>query len=110
MAGRYVIRYETSELCPEGPWDSAEEAQRFLDAEVGVAATVYEVVTCENPADLDKRDLPNVAAYMRDAGIAAQMVLRRPKGRTLYHVHLFENGRTTRPMSVGATLRQNAKV
>jgi hypothetical protein len=109
MSAEYVIRYATSELCPEGPWTTAEEAQRFLDAEVGVEATVYQVMTRETREQLDERGLPNVAAYMRDAGIVAQLILRRPKGRTAYHVHLFENGRTTRPMSLGAVLRENGK-
>jgi hypothetical protein len=76
---------------------------------IEINGTKYEVVLRETPADLEARKLPNAAAYMRDAGIAAQLVLKRPGGRTAYHVHEFENGRYTRPMSLGATLKANAK-
>lgn len=40
MTTLYVIRFATGELCEEGPWNTAEEAQRFLDAEVGKPAKV----------------------------------------------------------------------
>lgn len=41
---QYAIRYtRNGQMCPEGPWDSRAEAQRFLDAEVGVPAEVVEI-------------------------------------------------------------------
>lgn len=78
-------------------------------SDIEIDGTKYQVMSRETVEQLEARGLPNVAAYMRDAGIAAQLIVRRPKGRTAYHVHLFENGRTTRPMSLGAVLRENAK-
>jgi hypothetical protein len=41
--GFYVVETETGGDVGEGPWDTAEDAQHFLDAEVGVPAHVVQV-------------------------------------------------------------------
>lgn len=76
---------------------------------ITIDGTLYEVVSRETADQAEARGHVNVARYMRDVGSKAQTILKRPKGRTLYHIHEFENGRTTKPLSLGGVLRQNAK-
>lgn len=61
-----------------------QAGQSFTESGIGY---VVEAVTLPDPSTF-----PNVARDWTERGVAAQMVARRPRGRTLYLFNVYESG------------------
>ena len=67
---------------------------------IKVKGIEYIVEAQKNADDQDREGRHNVAKMMRQNGVAAQLVARRPKGKKLYFINAFENGLYSDPITL----------
>lgn len=53
--------------------------------QVTIAGVIYNVVEGKSPAELRAANMPNVAAFLEEQGVARQLIVKRPKGHRYYY-------------------------
>ena len=65
----------------------------FQPDQLDLNGVTYDIISQDTTEEMEARGLVNIAELYRQNGVAREYGLRRPRGRRIFSVHEYEDGR-----------------